>query len=217
VSGSEVQRFGSPTGKAESGTEEEFNWALESHYQTGFPEIKWFFRRIEKFVAPPDPAEIEHALEQWKKVRAFRERLQRLNPPVFYTEYSDVVGFQDAFENDLSRWLAAPDRPWVSSQASRSDLVIPPIMPPIAYYQHIERDFYRLDMAGIDNDRVFEIPLSDIYVRLRVMFDEDSQADTEEYRDSGPIDIQTALLRYPKLVIVGTPAVASPHFLNTLP
>jgi len=72
-------------------------------------------------------------------------------------------------------------------------------------------------MAGIDNDRVFEIPLSDIYVRLRVMFDEDSQADTEEYRDSGPIDIQTALLRYPKLVIVGTPAVASPHFLNTLP
>jgi Domain of unknown function (DUF4062) len=58
------QRFGSPTGKAESGTEEEFNWALESHCQTGFPEIKWFFRRIEKFVAPPDPTEIEHALEQ---------------------------------------------------------------------------------------------------------------------------------------------------------
>ena len=31
------QRFGSPTGKAESGTEEEFNWALESHCQTGRP------------------------------------------------------------------------------------------------------------------------------------------------------------------------------------
>lgn len=44
------QRFGSPTGKAESGTEEEFNWALESHRQTGFPEIKWFFRRIDRFV-----------------------------------------------------------------------------------------------------------------------------------------------------------------------
>lgn len=25
------QRFGSPTGMAESGTEEEFNWAMESH------------------------------------------------------------------------------------------------------------------------------------------------------------------------------------------
>ena len=208
------QRFGSPTGKAESGTEEEFNWALESHHQTGFPEIKWFFRRIEKFVAPPDPAEIEHALEQWKKVRAFRERLQRLDPPVFYTEYSDAVGFQDVFENDLSRWLAAPDRPWVSSQAPRSDITLPPITPPTTYYQHIAHDFYRLDMAGIDNDRIFEIPLSDIYVRLRVMFDEDSQADTEEYRDSGPIDIQTALLRYPKLVIVGDPGSGKSTFLK---
>ena len=74
------QWFGSPTGKAESGTEEEFNRALESHQQSSFPEIKWFFRRIDRFIAPPDPEEIEHALEQWKKVRAFRERLQTLRP-----------------------------------------------------------------------------------------------------------------------------------------
>jgi hypothetical protein len=85
------QRFGSPTGKAESGTEEEFNWALQSHQPSGFPEIKWFFRRIDRFVAPPDPDKIEHALGQWKKVRAFRERLQTLDPRVFYAEYSDVT------------------------------------------------------------------------------------------------------------------------------
>jgi len=77
------QRFGSPTGKAESSTEGEFNWALESHSQSGFPEIKWFFRRVDTFVAPPDPEEIEHALEQWKKVRAFQQRLRKLQPPVF--------------------------------------------------------------------------------------------------------------------------------------
>ena len=58
-------------------------------------------------------------------------------------------------------------------------------------------------MAGIDNDRVFEIPLSDIYVRLRVMCDEDSQADTEEYRDSGPIDIQVSLLTAYGLGMIG--------------
>jgi hypothetical protein len=105
VIGIMAQRFGSPTGKAESGTEEEFNWALESHHHTGFPEIKWFFRRIERFVAPADLAEIEHALEQWKRVRTFRESLQKLDPPVFYAEYPDVTGFQDVFDNDLSRWL----------------------------------------------------------------------------------------------------------------
>src|SRR6185436_13846594 len=31
VIGIMAQRFGSPTGKAESGTEEEFNWAMRSH------------------------------------------------------------------------------------------------------------------------------------------------------------------------------------------
>jgi hypothetical protein len=100
------QRFGFPTGKAESGTEEEFNWAIESHRLSGFPEIKWFFRRVERFIAPPDPGEIEYALEQWKKVRAFRERLQKLDPPVFYAAFPDVTGFRDIFENfenDLSR------------------------------------------------------------------------------------------------------------------
>lgn len=33
-------RFGFPTGKAESGTEGEFNWAIGGHRLTGFPEIK---------------------------------------------------------------------------------------------------------------------------------------------------------------------------------
>ena len=55
VIGIMAQRFGSPTGKAESGTEEEFNWALESHKTSGFPEIKWFFRKVDKLELPPIP------------------------------------------------------------------------------------------------------------------------------------------------------------------
>jgi energy-coupling factor transporter ATP-binding protein EcfA2 len=208
------QRFGSPTGKAESGTEEEFNWALQSHQQSGFPEIKWFFRRIDRFIAPPDPDEIEHALEQWKKVRAFRERLQTLDPPVFYAEYPDATKFRDVFESDLSRWLAAPVRPWVENMPPRQDVVLPPLTPPMEYYRRIEGDFHRLDIAGIDNDRAFELPLSEIYVRLRVMFDEDAQTDAEAIQDSGPLDVQTALLRYPKLVIVGDPGSGKSTFLK---
>ena len=68
------QRFGSPTGKAESGTEEEFSWAMESHQATGYPEIKWFFRKVDKLEMPSDPDEADAALDQWKKVRAFRKR-----------------------------------------------------------------------------------------------------------------------------------------------
>jgi hypothetical protein len=47
VVGIMAQRFGPPSGKAESGTEEEFNWAMENYKARGFPEIKWFFRKIE--------------------------------------------------------------------------------------------------------------------------------------------------------------------------
>jgi len=42
------QKFGSPTGTHGSGTEEEFEWALQSYLETNFPEIKWFFRKVER-------------------------------------------------------------------------------------------------------------------------------------------------------------------------
>lgn len=207
------QRFGSPTGNAESGTEEEFNWALKSYLDSGWPEIKWFFRRVEQFVAPEDPDRIAAALEQWKKVRAFRQRMKDPNRPILYAEYPSPGGFRDVFESDLNRWLAAPERPWVpppDDSARRSPLMF---APPSRYYEAIEREFWRLDIAGIDNDRTFAIPLSEIYVRLRVMFDEDAPEETEAY-ESGPIDIQTALLRYSKLVVVGDPGSGKSTFLK---
>ncbi len=207
------QRFGSPTGKAESGTEEEFKWAMENHQKHGFPEIKWFFRKTDKLETSTDLAEAHKALEQWEKVLAFRRRMQDFENPVFYTEYPNPAGFRDVFENDLNRWLADSSRPWISERAATRKVTTTTLSPPGKYYEKIERDFHRLDIAGIDNDRAFEIPLSEIYVRLRVMFDEDAQEETEDH-ESGPIDIQTALLRYPKLVIVGDPGSGKSTFLK---
>ena len=43
VNGILGQRFGTPTGKAESGTEEEFTWARESQEKRGYPELNWIF------------------------------------------------------------------------------------------------------------------------------------------------------------------------------
>ncbi len=207
------QRFGSPTGAAESGTEEEFNWAIESHQKQGFPEIKWFFRKIKKLETPTDPTLAHEALEQWKKVLAFRHRMRDLDNPVFYSEYLSPVEFRATFENDLNRWLADSSRPWIFKRAGTTRNSTTTLSPPSKYYENIERDFHRLDIAGIDNDRTFEIPLSEIYVRLRIMFDEGAEEETEDY-ESGPIDIQTALFRYPKLVIVGDPGSGKSTFLK---
>jgi len=113
------QGFGSPSGKAESGTEEEFNWAMESHKKAGFPEIKWFFRKVDKLELPADPDEADAALDQWKKVRAFRKRMQDLSNPVFSTEYPGAAGFAEVFERDLNHWLADPARPWAAQRAAQ--------------------------------------------------------------------------------------------------
>src|SRR6185369_14882398 len=76
VIGIMAQRFGSPTGNTESGTQEEFLWALNCNQRVGFPEIKWFFKRVDRFIAPPDPEAVTEALEQWKKVRTFHQKLK---------------------------------------------------------------------------------------------------------------------------------------------
>ncbi len=113
------QRFGSPTGKAESGTEEEFDWAMENHKASGFPEIKWFFRKVDTLDGlSADPAEAIKALEQWQKVLAFRKRMQDLNNPVFYAEYPGSAGFAEVFGRDLKQWLNDPARPWVTELAA---------------------------------------------------------------------------------------------------
>ncbi|MFG0251406.1 MAG: NACHT domain-containing protein, partial [Phycisphaerales bacterium JB038] len=207
------QRFGSPTGKADSGTEEEFNWAMASHKDRGFPEVKWFFRNADRLDMPSDPDELEAALEQWRKVGAFKSRMRDLDDPIFYTEYPDPSGFREVLEEDLNRWLMDPARPWITEQQEEAETLLPAFAPPSNYYKKLESDFRRLDISGIDNDKAVEIPLSEIYVRLRVMFDEDT-AEENETQGDGPLDIQTALLRYERLVIVGDPGSGKSTFLK---
>jgi len=117
VIGIMAQRFGSPSGKAESGTEEEFKWAMESHSASGFPEIKWFFRKIDKLEVPSDPDDADAAVDQWRKVCGFRKRMQGLNNPVFCGEYPSPAGFAEIFAHDLSQWLADQARPWAAERA----------------------------------------------------------------------------------------------------
>jgi hypothetical protein len=64
------KRFGTPTGRAESGTDEEFNVALKSWKTTRTPRIMFYFSQ-----APYTLRSIEEA-EQLRKVLQFRRRVE---------------------------------------------------------------------------------------------------------------------------------------------
>jgi tetratricopeptide (TPR) repeat protein len=111
VVGIMAQRFGSPSGTHESGTEEEFEWAL-ANVRTGFPELKWFFRDVRELrLDPKNPAE---GLAQWQRVQAFRERVET-EKTVFARSYAASDEFKSVLDQDLGRWLNAAERPWYAA------------------------------------------------------------------------------------------------------
>jgi hypothetical protein len=97
------QRFGTPTGRFESGTQAEFEWAAGYRQTHGHPEIKWFFRRIESFAAPAkNDRDIQEAVKQWKKVKRFRKDFKG-----YYREFASTLSFPDILREDLLRWFAS--------------------------------------------------------------------------------------------------------------
>lgn len=215
VVGVMAQRFGSPSGTHESGTEEEFEWAYASNIETNFPEIKWFFKNIENFQAPADILKIEDALDQWKKVQAFKTKLSDSNPPIYYDSYRDVSDFQEKLRSDLSLWLNDSSRPWFEGIDTKTEKAaeLSVVDLPTSYYQSVEQAYKSLDIRGIDNDKAVDIPLSEVYVRLRVIRDENVETDDED-QDFGELDIHDALSRFKRLVIVGDPGSGKSTFLK---
>jgi len=65
------KRFGTPTGRAESGTEEEFRVALTNWQKDGSPHILFYFSR-QQFAPPKSSVE----MEQLSKVVSFRQQLE---------------------------------------------------------------------------------------------------------------------------------------------
>jgi tetratricopeptide (TPR) repeat protein len=99
------RRFGTPTGVAGSGTEEEFDHALRAWRQSGHPRLLCYFSR-----APSEPPETVEEATQLLKVTQFRSQVE--NQGLTWRYRSDAE-FKDLLREHLQRilWEFAGRRP----------------------------------------------------------------------------------------------------------
>lgn len=88
------KRFGTPTGRAESGTEEEFRLAYDNWKQTGRPHILIYFNRAA--IPPPRTGE---DIQQLSKVVGFRDELSKIG---LIWEYDNADLFPDVVRPHLT-------------------------------------------------------------------------------------------------------------------
>lgn len=84
--------FGTPTGIAASGTEEEFEHALILNQQSGQPKIQFYFSS-----AKVDLRKID--LTQYERVNAFREKIG--SQGVYYKQFEDLTQFSTMLRQGL--------------------------------------------------------------------------------------------------------------------
>ena len=105
------RRFGTPTGVAGSGTEEEFDHALRSWRRSGQPRMLCYFSR-----APGQPPETVGEAEQLLKVTQFRSQVDGLGLAWRYTsdaEFKDLL--REHLQEVLLREFAACGRRWTAT------------------------------------------------------------------------------------------------------
>ena len=195
------KRFGTPTGVAESGTEEEFRLALADLNKNGSPEIMFYFSH-----APYSPQEPKE-LDQWRKVLEFRAELEKLG---LYWRYDS----ERQFEGDLRFHLFKYIRDKFGDRMTGEK-------PPEffeRYLKYVNKDCMYIDVRGLvtGTGRVHQFRIDQLYIPLKT-----GARDLAKGKDAGTdgvskeIALQDALVN-PRLIVRGDPGSGKSTFLRLL-
>jgi hypothetical protein len=161
TSTSESCRCGSatPTDTADSGTEEEFNAALDKWQALGEPWIMFYFNDA------PNPKEVRRQLAQYTKVCEFRETLEKQG---LVAGYEEVEGGDSAFRTKVDLHLRnvvhsifpmRPAGPLDSSQPTRVEV-------PSQYLPWLQSECAGIDLLGMRLKEGQSLRLTQVYVPL---------------------------------------------------
>ena len=154
-----AHRFGTTTGRYGSGTEKEFRDALKRWGATGSPWILFYFSK-----AKVDPDELD--LEQYAKVRKFREQIERRRQGLYAT-YETVRGSREGFFEKVGEHLRAvvyrlgPSAPPPAPPSpSRGD--------PTAYLRDLLDKTSHIDIRGLSvgTGKAHRFPIEELFISL---------------------------------------------------
>ncbi len=231
------QRFGTPTGDFNSGTEEEFTVAMNIRRAHGdYPEIKWFFRNgWEKGGPPTDTDELAGILNQKREVDAFRAHLNKEGEDQLFTaNFETTDDFPVLLARDLNQWLNDPKKPWNQQGDGTGD---PPDPPPddqlLAEWLRIQAvDCARLPLEVLDARQGLEQPadpirLPDIFVPLKAVAPPEKWLEQDEEvpdhirkmtegKSGEPVPVLDLLARESHAVLIGDPGAGKSALVNQL-
>lgn len=120
-------RFGSPTPRAGSGTQEEFERAVEAFQRRGNPAIMLYFSTAPSCLATPEAAEQRAAVLRFKR---------EAQGTALTADYADVGDFRKKFQRNLLQWLAQ----WAGATAAPLGGAAAPGAPSVPPLSEAERD-----------------------------------------------------------------------------
>ena len=198
------KRFGTPTGKAESGTEEEFNTAYANWLKYKKPRILFYFSQV-PFTLPTQDEMI-----QLSRVISFKEKLTQKG---LTHNYSSPDDFGDQLRDHIVRVL----QEWFPAKTVSSS-----IADFTRYLKYLKDETQYIDIRGLvsGEGKAHQFQIDELYIPLKTSSTGLSEKKLKERRrpvdlESREADLQEALKQAP-LVIQGDPGSGKTTFLRLL-
>ncbi len=198
------KRFGTPTGKTESGTEEEFNNAFENWRKHGRPRILFYFNQTP--YTPKDMSE----MKQWTKVMEFKEKFWKEQKGLVM-EYENA----EAFSNLLGEHLFKLLQEWFPPKYGTDRA---PITDFTAYLKYLKQETMHIDIRGLvtGKGKIHQFPIEELYIPLRTRYGLRPASNLVKERFNEGDQLLEEALKSEKLFIKGDPGSGKTTFLRLI-